>query len=640
MTERGREDTGQDSLRDESWFAALGLVRDTRPAALRPEDTRPGCADAHTPGGPAASNRRQRRRRQFIRQDIPTERHSLEDGPTQTRIYRAFAMARALLGAFMLLAQGLIQLYGLTHLSWAVIGVCAAYAVSAALALRTPRSLLSVATAAVALRKRWFVATVGADLLCFGLLLALIGPGLNIAALYALPVLMAASLTSRQVALGVAAVASLTMLGAASLLAGDADATTPLMQAGLAGAGLFAIAALTSELAVRLAREERTARSTLALARQQALLNRLVIEEMQDGVLVVDRQGHIRAANPAALTLIGAPIGPHPARLRLRDKPAWQPLAQAIDRAYASGSWPESGRDIRLALTPDEARTLRLRLRFTRKRAPDFDEAMCVLFIEDVRTLRARAQQEKLAAMGRVSAGIAHEIRNPLAAIAQANALLSEDLHDPALSKLADIVADNAARLRRIVDDVLAVAPASVDSSHSLIDLPTQARAIGEEWLRTNNLVDVDRLPLRWDLPQHPLAVRFAVDHLRRVMVNLLDNAWRHGSRQPGTIRIAIDTAMRSAAGPFVVLNISSDGAAITPDVERHLFEPFFSTASRGSGLGLYICRELCERYGAHIEYRAGNQSGRAVNIFAVTMPLHASETAINPVDQPGPFAS
>lgn len=563
-----------------------------------------------------------------------------DDGPTQTRIYRAFAVARALLGLLMLLAQALVHAYGVMHPSWAVIGLCSAYAVCAGLALRTPRSLLSPVSTAVMLRKRWFVATVGMDLVCFGLLLALIGPGLNIAALYALPVLMAASLTNRQVALGVAAVGSLTMLGAASVHAADTEATASLMQAGLAGAGLFAIAALTSELAARLAREERTARNTLALARQQALLNRLVIEEMQDGVLVVDRQGHLRAANPAALTMIGAPAGPHPSRLSLRDHPHWRPLAQAIDRAYASGSWPESGRDIRLVFAPSdptaapEARMLRLRLRFTRKREPELDEAMCVLFIEDVRTLRARAQQEKLAAMGRVSAGIAHEIRNPLAAIAQANALLCEDLVDPGLRQLAAIVADNAMRLRRIVDDVLAVTPSGQSDNHSIIDLTSHVRAIGEDWLRTNELVDPEHLPLAWHLPREPMAVRFEPDHLRRVLVNLLDNAWRHGSRQPGAIRLVLAPGS-SGSGPAAVLSVGSDGARITPDVERHLFEPFFSTASRGSGLGLYICRELCERYGASIDYRAGAAQHPTANIFTVTMPLHGASGPSSAMPQP-----
>lgn len=592
--------------REDAWFAGLGLLRTTAPAAL--DDAAPAAAAP--------------RRRRFIRPD-GTAPSAHAEHPTQARIYRTFAWARALLGGLMLLTQGLVHAYGIAQLSWTVIALCGAYAVAAALALRTPRSLLQPAPQPH--RGRWLACTVGVDLLCFGLLLWLLGRNLNSAALYALPVLMAAALAPRELALGVAAVASLTMLGAATLQSTEGEATTSLMQAGLAGAGLFAIAALTSELAARLAREERTARNTLALARQQALLNRLVIEEMQDGVLVVDRRGQIRAANPAALVLIGAPVGPHPARLRLRDRPAWRPLVQAIDQAYASGAWPEAGRDVQLFLEPPEARTLRLRLRFTRKREPEFDEAMCVLFIEDVRTLRARVQQEKLAAMGRVSAGIAHEIRNPLAAITQANALLAEDLDDPVLRQLADIVADNAARLRRIVDDVMAVAPGGLgDAGHALIDLPAQLREITADWLRTNRLpVTPDTAPIALRLPPHPLAARFELDHLRRVMVNLLDNAWRHGTQQAGAVEVSLETL---PGGARAALTVGSDGPPITPDVERHLFEPFFSTASRGTGLGLYICRELCERYGASIEYRAATRGARAVNLFIVTVPLPGAE--------------
>ena len=106
------------------------------------------------------------------------------------------------------------------------------------------------------------------------------------------------------------------------------------------------------------------------------------------------------------------------------------------------------------------SRTVRLRVRFTRKREPAASEEYCVLFLEDVRTVQARSRQEKLAAMGRVSAGIAHEIRNPLAAISQANALMAEDATEPGQRQLTRMVSDNVARLKRLVDDVLDVTPA------------------------------------------------------------------------------------------------------------------------------------------------------------------------------------
>jgi two-component system sensor histidine kinase PilS (NtrC family) len=118
------------------------------------------------------------------------------------------------------------------------------------------------------------------------------------------------------------------------------------------------------------------------------------------------------------------------------------------------------------------------------------------------------------------------------------------------------------------------------------------------------------------DLPAAALPVLFDAEHLRRVLVNLLDNARRHGSGKPGSIQLRL--ARRDHAGAVIAL--ASDGEPITVAVERHLFEPFFSTRSRGSGLGLYICRELCERHGATIEFRLKPSQERHRNAFVVFM--------------------
>jgi len=242
-------------------------------------------------------------------------------------------------------------------------------------------------------------------------------------------VLMAGVLTPRVLALATAAVATLALLLTAwlTLVSGGGEATLLMTQAGLAGSGFFVITVLAGELAGRLAREQLSARGSLEMARQQAQLNRLVIEEMEDGVLVVDRAGKMHAANPAARRLLAPEGMSRTAPFQLRGVPAWGALVRAVERAFAEAAWPEAGRDVAIEFGPEAHRTLRVRVRFTRKREPPASEAFCVLFLEDVRNVQARSRQEKLAAMGRVSAGIAHEIRNPLAAIAQANALLSED---------------------------------------------------------------------------------------------------------------------------------------------------------------------------------------------------------------------
>ncbi|MFY9511560.1 MAG: HAMP domain-containing sensor histidine kinase, partial [Rubrivivax sp.] len=276
---------------------------------------------------------------------------------------------------------------------------------------------------------------------------------------------------------------------------------------------------------------------------------------------------------------------------------------------------------VRLAFDDGSQRSLRMRVRFMRSRAlaagagGSGGEPLCVLLLEDVRTLQARLRQDKLAAMGRVSAGIAHEIRNPLAAIVQANALLLEDELGPTQQRLARMVADNAERLKRIVDDVMELVPGDTPLPRA-IDAGAEVAAIAGEWARTVELPLGPASRLRVDLPAQALGVSFDPDHLRRVLVNLLDNAHRHASARPGAILLRL-VARDEAA---VLLAVASDGPPIAPDVEPYLFEPFFSTRSRGTGLGLYICRELCERYGASIEYRALPPSERSRNEFLVTM--------------------
>jgi two-component system sensor histidine kinase PilS (NtrC family) len=548
-----------------------------------------------------------------------------------TRIERTYVAARAAVGTGLVVAAVTSDLIGSRAPLDSTL-LSAAYALQAIVLWLLPGLRSQPSREPVpAYRRRQWLSTIGVDLVAFSALhLLATGSTLNHAALLVLPVLMAGVLTPRLLALGTAAgVTLLLLVVAARLSIGGQDITQPLLQAGLAGLGLFAITLLAGELAGRLAREELAARGSLELARQQAQLNRLVIEEMADGVLVVDRRLRVRAANPAARSLLVAqgqgPVAP----FMLADRPAWEALAAAVTEALAERSWPEAGRDVVLAFDGGHSRTVRLRVRFTRRRALDDEDGveaeqpLVVLLLEDVRTAQARLRQEKLAAMGRVSAGVAHEIRNPLAAIAQANALLLEDELAPTQRRLAAIVADNVERLRRIVDDVLEVAP-GVAPQLQHIDATSVVGTAVAEWARTNGVgIGPDRR-LRTELPPLPLVVVFDPEHLRRVLVNLLDNARRHADDSAGAMLLRLAAVDDGHA----VLSVFSDSAPLPPEVQGHLFEPFFSTRSRGSGLGLYICRELCERYGASIEYRSRPGAERLRNEFAVTMRREAAETS------------
>lgn len=622
---RERRGTRRSAAGDESWFGAFSADADTqvRDDEAGPDRTSEEKSHFDHPTQPQESKALDDSR--FLARQAA---RMVESGQTAfERLYRAFIAARAALGLALVVALVVGLAFGLRPTVWVTL-LSIAYAVLSISLWALPRFRRPAVPRAMARLSspRW-LGTIGVDLLCFSVLHALApASSLNYVALLVLPVLMAGVLTPRKLALATASAVTIALLGTAwlTVLAG-AEGTAQMTQAGLASAGFFVITVLAGELAGRLAREELSARGSLEMARQQAQLNRLVIEEMQDGVLVVDRRGRVRAANPAARRLL-APSGlSRPAPFQLRGVHAWDALVKAVERAFTEAAWPEAGRDVALQFEPatqsalGTQRTLRVRVRFTRKRETQAIEEFCVLFLEDVRNMQARSRQEKLAAMGRVSAGIAHEIRNPLAAISQANALLAEDATDPAQRRLMRMVSENVERLKRIVDDVMEVAPGAAPDV-GVIDATAQVAAVCSEWARANGVPLGEHSVMRVDLPDEPVGVLFDAEHLRRVLVNLLDNAYRHASKQPSSIQLRLDS--RHEAQAF--LSLASDGAPISPDVEPYLFEPFFSTRSRGTGLGLYICRELCERYGATIDYRLRAEDLGQRNEFYVDMQRKA----------------
>lgn len=207
-------------------------------------------------------------------------------------------------------------------------------------------------------------------------------------------------------------------------------------------------------------------------------------------------------------------------------------------------------------------------------------------------------RSDRLASLGRMSAAVAHEIRNPLAAIAQANALLDEDLLEPRHKRLTQMVQQNARRLERIVEEVLDISRVQERENgvkSSALELRSEVARICHDWQRQTNSAQ----RLRLDLSGQGIEVRFESEHLRRILVNLLDNALRYSDGDTGSIEVSV-RALDSGSG---ALRVWSNGQPMDQSVERHLFEPFFSSESRSTGLGLYICRELCEEQGASIAY-------------------------------------
>ncbi|MDM0024728.1 sensor histidine kinase [Variovorax saccharolyticus] len=523
------------------------------------------------------------------------------------RLWRGFVAARCFVAAVLLLLQGLGFVLGQATQA-ATIALCAGYLVATLLAVRyAPVQQIR------SLGRAWF-ATIGVDLVVFAALQVLQVGGINYSPLFAMPVLMGAVLGTGAVGLGTTAAATLLLLGHAIWywLEQPADTSPRFVQAALTGTGLFVVALIAHEMARRLTREEALAQRNRSAAQMHALVNDLVIETLSEGVLVLDAQGQVHAANPAADAILGQGLAQIELPFTLNAYPPWVPLA-ALARQTFARSTPQS-KEIPVAQAQGAAREVRVRTRLTR--APDpASDSLCVMFLQDLRELEARIRTEKLAAMGRMSAAVAHEIRNPLAAITQASALLAEDLVDPAHRQLTTMVQQNAQRLSRIVDDVLDVARARQQRVLPLgeqLALDATVRTLAEEWVLHSQRQGV---LLALDAPGSD--VRFDVEHLRRILVNLLDNAARYAGDREGSIQVAT----RINAAGRATLQIWSDGAPLEPAVQRHLFEPFFSSESRSSGLGLFLCRELCERHGATIGYerRALSAAGPEGNEFFVS---------------------
>ena len=540
-----------------------------------------------------------------------------------TRLWTAFMSARVLVALALLGLHISLHLLGRPVTVW-VLGCCTAFVVvtaAARLALR-PRG------PGRAFDAQW-LPTVGLDLLFFATLQWQGNLGINYTPLLALPVVMAAILGSRALALGTAALTALMLLGyAAWTVSASAWANTADMaQAGLTGAGLLMLALLTNQLASRLVREEAVARRSRIEAQVQSLVNNMVIEALPDGVLVVDSTHLVRAANPAARLMLGSDQEVTPHLFSLHDNPAWLQLMHIAQLTFADT--PVDAAEV--ILHHEDRMPSRLQVR-TQRTPPigDSGVSLCVMFLQDLREMEARLRTEKLASMGRMSAAVAHEIRNPLAAISQANALLEEDLESPLQRRLTDMVRQNAERLQHIVEDVLNVArvqgPGDALETHALA-LDEEADTFCGEWAQQH----AAGARLRVDLNAPEVQVQFARDHLRRILVNLLDNAARYASAHEGAIQVATHAVRH---GP-VMLMVWSDGAAMEPAVRRHLFEPFFSSEARSSGLGLFICRELCERHGATIAYErtAREQAGRIVegNEFFVSFRrAHSGHSTFN----------
>jgi two-component system sensor histidine kinase PilS (NtrC family) len=345
---------------------------------------------------------------------------------------------------------------------------------------------------------------------------------------------------------------------------------------GLISIGFFATAVIAQLLARRVVANEALARQRGIELAEQVRINQQVIEDMDDGVLVVDAAGRVRLHNPQAQALLAV------------ERPAGVDLAVycpvLADHLRQRAPVAETSNILRM---PDNGKSLLVRL------LPPIAGGDTLIYIQDIGRLQAQAQQIKLAALGRLTANIAHEIRNPLAAISHAAELLVDEQRAETRARLVRIIGDNTQRLNRLVGDVLELGRRD-RAQPEAIDLAAFLRQFVDEYgfpdpaLRSRVRVAVDAT----------VTVSFDRAHLYRVLENLITNALRYASAAEGAVVVAVDALSPNR----IELHIIDDGPGIAELDRAKVFEPFFTTRGSGTGLGLYIARELCDANGAQLE--------------------------------------
>jgi two-component system, NtrC family, sensor histidine kinase PilS len=372
-------------------------------------------------------------------------------------------------------------------------------------------------------------------------------------------------ITNRTLATLIAAISVLAiLLDAAWLILQRELNVGSLFPAGILGLLIFGVSLMVQPIAHRLGRAEELARNRASDLYSLQRLNEQIVQHMQTGILLVNNEGVVRIMNRAAIGLL-APERP------VTVEQGRQLADYSPELAYQFQHWKDSGVHRTKPFTVMEG-TPAVIANFRELQPRANHESL--VFVEDYTPVTQYAQSLKLNSLGRLTASIAHEIRNPLGAISHAAQLLQEspDL-SPADSRMAQIIQRHCERVNQIVESVMQISRREPPNPQYLLLAP---------WL-----------------------TEFVSEYLnvQRVIANLLDNALRHSKLASGNetarIEVNLDPALHQCQ-----IDIIDAGAGVPSADVAKLFEPFFTTMAEGSGMGLYLCKELCEINNANLDYR------------------------------------
>lgn len=373
-------------------------------------------------------------------------------------------------------------------------------------------------------------------------------------------------------------------------------ASNQYLQAGLLGVLSFAVALFVQSLTSRLQQTETLAAQRAADVANLEALNTRILQRMRTGILLLDPQHQLLLSNPRAAHLLGS------AGVRGSKLASWQPeLNQRLRQ------WQQNP-----TLMPQSLHTApggpALQPSFVD--LPHGNQQHTLVFLDDISQIAQQAQQLKLASLGRLTAGIAHEIRNPLGAISHAAQLLleSEELLAPD-RRLTQIIQDQSRRMNLVIENVLQLSrrrpaePKLLDLSHWLQNYVRELRS---------SAAPSQTIDLQADEPG--LHSRFDPDQLHQVLTNLVQNGLRYSQQNKAQAQLWIKLFI-DPESELPVIEVHDDGPGVAPERLDNIFEPFYTTETKGTGLGLYISRELCESNQARLDYKPSEHGGSCFRI-------------------------
>jgi len=435
------------------------------------------------------------------------------------------------------------------------------------------------------------------------------GVSSGLAVLLAVPVAAAGILAEGRGALALAAAATLALMieHALTLLAGAGPAAL-FAQVGMLGAAFFATAVISTALAKR-------ARESEVLAEQRGIdvanlsqLNDYIIQRMVAGVMVVDERNTVRLMNEAAWQLLGMP-----------GKKTHQTLTELS---------PALAAEINEWRAHDDLEAKPVKIGGTTEIFPRFtalgrkDRSGTLILLEDRSAMNEQAQHMKIQALGRLSASIAHEIRNPLGAISHAAQLLEESPNlNKADRRLTQIIREQSSRMNTLIENVMQLSRRERARRQEFV-LANWLKDFVEEFSRVHG-TEPDQIRTHIE-PSH-VRVLMDASHLHQIVSNLCENGLKHGAPEKGKPKLLLRGGVtRESRGPF--LEVIDYGPGVPADLVAHIFEPFFTTQAKGTGLGLFIARELCEANQAHLDYVTIPTGGSCFRITFATAQRRSQE--------------